>query len=59
MRSFFPGLELKAVRETRSGKTLPAELAERGISDKIPPKLFEKVFIDLQKGIGIPEPDTA
>ena len=48
MRSFFPGLELKEVRE-KIRTDITAELAERGISVKIPVKLFEKVFIDLRK----------
>ena len=48
MRSFFPGLELKTVRN-QIREDIAGELAERGITDKIPPKLFEKVFIDLRK----------
>lgn len=48
MRSFFPGLELKQVRE-KIRADITAELAEKGIAEKIPAKLFEKVFIDLRK----------
>lgn len=48
MRSFFPGLELKAVRN-QIREDIASDLTERGITDKIPPKLFEKVFIDLRK----------
>ncbi len=48
MRSFFPGLELKTVRN-QIREDIASELAGRGITDKIPPKLFEKVFIDLRK----------
>ena len=48
MRSFFPGLELKEVRE-KIRTDITAELAGKGIADKIPVKLFEKVFIDLRK----------
>lgn len=48
MRSFFPGLELKAVRN-QIREDIARELADRGIADKVPLKLFEKVFIDLRK----------
>lgn len=48
MRSFFPGLELKAVRN-QIREDIAGELAEKGIKVKIPQKLFEKVFIDLRK----------
>lgn len=48
MRSFFPGLEVKAVRE-KIRADIAAELAVKGITEKIPVKLFEKVFIDLRK----------
>lgn len=48
MRGFFPGLELKAVRN-QIREDIARELAERGRSGKIPQKLFEKVFIDLRK----------
>ncbi len=48
MRSFFPGLELKEVRE-KIRADITAELAGKGICDKIPARLFEKVFIDLRK----------
>jgi uncharacterized protein (TIGR04442 family) len=48
MRSFFPGLELKAVRD-RMREDIARELSERGIEDNVPPKLFEKVFFDLRK----------
>lgn len=48
MRSFFPGIELKEVRE-KIRADITAELAGKGICDKIPAKLFEKVFIDLRK----------
>ena len=48
MRSFFPGLELKEVRE-KIRDDITAELSERGITGRLPEKLFEKVFIDLRK----------
>lgn len=48
MRSFFPGLELKEARE-KIRADITAELAGKRICDKIPAKLFEKVFIDLRK----------
>jgi uncharacterized protein (TIGR04442 family) len=48
MRSFFPGLELKSVRN-RIREDIAAELENKGTVSKLPPKLFEKVFIDLQK----------
>ncbi|MFZ2196992.1 MAG: TIGR04442 family protein, partial [Thermodesulfovibrionales bacterium] len=48
MRSFFPGLELKTVRN-QIREDIANDLTERGMTDKIPPKLFEKVFIDLRK----------
>ena len=48
MRSFFPGLELKTVRN-QIREDIARELSEKGIADKVPPKLFEKVFIDLRK----------
>ena len=48
MRSFFPGLELKTVRN-QIREDIASELADRGITDRILPKLFEKVFIDLRK----------
>jgi uncharacterized protein (TIGR04442 family) len=48
MRSFFPGLELKEVRE-KIRTDITTELAENGIAAKLPAKLFEKVFIDLRK----------
>lgn len=48
MRTFFPDLELKHIRE-RIRTDIAAELAARGISDRIPAKLFEKVYIDLRK----------
>lgn len=48
MRSFFPGLELKAVRN-QIREDIAGELAERGVAEKVPLKLFEKVFIDLRK----------
>ena len=48
MRGFFPGLELKTVR-SQIREDIARELADRGITAKIPPKLFEKVFIDLRK----------
>jgi uncharacterized protein (TIGR04442 family) len=48
MRGFFPGLELKTVRN-QIREDIARELADRGLTDKIPPKLFEKVFIDLRK----------
>lgn len=48
MRSFFPGLEMKEVRE-KIRADIMTELAERGITGKLPERLFEKVFIDLRK----------
>ena len=48
MRGFFPGLELKTVRN-QIREDIARELADRGLTGKIPPKLFEKVFIDLRK----------
>lgn len=48
MRSFLPGLELKEVRN-QIRTDIARELSEKGIEAKIPPKLFEKVFIDLRK----------
>jgi uncharacterized protein (TIGR04442 family) len=48
MRGFFPGLEMKTVRE-KMRVDITAELSAGGIADKIPPKLFEKAFIDLRK----------
>ncbi|MBI5103287.1 MAG: TIGR04442 family protein [Nitrospirae bacterium] len=48
MRSFFPGLEMKQVRE-KIRADIMKELAEKGMAKKIPEKLFEKVFIDLRK----------
>jgi uncharacterized protein (TIGR04442 family) len=48
MRSFFPGLELKTVRN-QIREDIARELSEKGIADKVPPKLFEKVFLDLRK----------
>ena len=48
MRGFFPGLELKAVRN-QIREDIARELEDRGIAEKMPPKLFERVFIDLRK----------
>jgi uncharacterized protein (TIGR04442 family) len=48
MRSFFPGIEMKTVRE-KIRADITAELAMKRVAEKIPPKLFEKVFIDLRK----------
>jgi uncharacterized protein (TIGR04442 family) len=48
MRSFFPGLELKEVRN-RMREDIAKELSERGIAGNVPLKLFEKVFLDLRK----------
>lgn len=48
MRSFFPGLEMKTVRE-KIRADITAELAMKRVTDRIPAKLFEKVFIDLRK----------
>lgn len=48
MRSFFPGLELKEVRN-RIRDDIAKELADKGLVVKIPIKLFEKVFLDLRK----------
>jgi uncharacterized protein (TIGR04442 family) len=48
MRSFFPSLQMKEVR-SRIRADITAELTEKRLADKIPIKLFEKVFIDLRK----------
>ncbi|MHB8881563.1 MAG: TIGR04442 family protein [Thermodesulfovibrionales bacterium] len=48
MRSFFPGLEMREVREKIRADII-AELSEKGITNQVPEKLFEKVFIDLRK----------
>lgn len=48
MRSFFPGIEMKKVRE-KIRADITAELAMKRVAERIPPKLFEKVFIDLRK----------
>ena len=48
MRSFFPGLELKEVRE-KIREDITAELMDKGVANLIPARLFEKVFIDLRK----------
>lgn len=48
MRSFFPGLELKAVRN-HIREDIEREFAGRGSVSKIPVRLFEKVFLDLRK----------
>jgi uncharacterized protein (TIGR04442 family) len=48
MRSFFPGMELKTVRN-RIREDIAGELEKKGSAVKIPLKLFEKVFIDLRK----------
>ncbi len=48
MRSFFPGLELKEVRD-QIRQDIARELTEKGFPAKIPVKLFEKVFLDLRK----------
>ncbi|MEW6108825.1 MAG: TIGR04442 family protein [Nitrospirota bacterium] len=48
MRSFFPGLETKEVRK-QIRTDIARELSNRGVTAKIPAKLFEKVFLDLRK----------
>jgi uncharacterized protein (TIGR04442 family) len=48
MRSFFPGLELKGVRN-QIREDIARELADKGSPVRIPAKLFEKVFLDLRK----------
>ena len=48
MRSFFPGLELREVRN-QVRHDIAQELARKGFPAKIPVKLFEKVFLDLRK----------
>ncbi len=48
MRSFFPGLELKEVRD-QIRQDIARELAEKGFPARIPVKLFERVFLDLRK----------
>jgi len=48
MRSFFPGLELKEIRD-QIRQDIARELAEKGFPARIPVKLFEKVFLDLRK----------
>jgi uncharacterized protein (TIGR04442 family) len=51
MKSSFPAIEKKEVMiQIRSDITKELkELSERGITDKIPAKLFEKVFMDMRK----------
>jgi len=44
MRSFFPGLEQKEVRD-QIRQDIGRELAEKGFPARIPMKLFEKVFL--------------
>lgn len=48
LRSFFPGLETKKGRE-KVREDIIRELSEKGIHVDVPKKLFEKVFLDLQK----------
>ena len=48
MRSFFPGLELKAVR-SQIREDIARELVGKGSATKVPAKLFERVFLDLRK----------
>lgn len=48
MRSFFPGLQAKKVRD-QIREDIGQELKDKGIAARIPPKLFEKVFVDLRK----------
>lgn len=48
MRSFFPGLELRKIRN-QIRADIAREFLEKGIAQKIPSRLFEKVYIDLQK----------
>lgn len=48
MRSFFPGLETKKVRQAVR-KEMMRDLAEEGRAVSIGQELFDKVFFDLQK----------
>ncbi len=48
LRSFFPGLDTRRGRE-KVHEDIIRELSEKGIHVDVPKKLFEKVFIDLQK----------
>lgn len=48
MRSFFPGMELKKIRE-KIRDDITAELSGKGIAKKVSHQLFERVFLDLQK----------
>ena len=48
MKSSFPAIEMQDIRiQIRTDIT--KELSEKKITDKIPPKLFEKVFMDMRK----------
>ncbi len=48
LRSFFPGLDTRKGRE-KVREDIIRELSEKDIRIDVPKKLFEKVFIDLQK----------
>jgi len=48
MTSSFPAIEVKEVR-TQIRVDISKELSEKGITDKISPKLFEKIFMDMRK----------
>ncbi len=48
MRNFFPSIDSKKTKE-KIREDISQELLEKGIASEIPKKLFEKVFIDLEK----------
>lgn len=48
MRNFLPGIDSKKARE-RIREDISQELLDKGIISEIPKKLFDKVFIDLEK----------
>lgn len=48
MRSFFPGLDTKKGRD-KIREDITRELSEKGISEEVTKRLFDKVFLDLRK----------
>ena len=48
MRSFFSGVDSKKVKD-RIREGISEELAEKGINEEITKRLFDKVFLDLEK----------
>ncbi len=48
MKGYFPGMEIKELKK-QFKNDIAKKLAKKGISDRIPAKLFEKAFIDLRK----------